>query len=59
MVKTRKAKLDDMNLKKQEIAKFINDINAMKAKIKKLKPEYDKYSTLFHQKLRLRVFIKH
>ena len=33
MVKSRKAKLDDMNLKKQEIVKFTNDINAMKAKI--------------------------
>ena len=31
MVKSRKAKLDDMNLKKQEIVKFTNDINAMKA----------------------------
>ena len=50
MVKSRKAKLDDMNLKKQEIVKFTNDINAMKAKIKKLKPEYDKYSSLFHTK---------
>ena len=50
MVKSRKAKLDDMNLKKQEIVKFTKDINAMKAKIKKLKPEYDKYSSLFHTK---------
>ena len=50
MVKSRKAKLDDMNLKKQEIVKFNNEINAMKAKIKKLKPEYDKYSSLFHTK---------
>ncbi len=50
MVKSRKAKLDDMNLKKQEIVKFTNDINAMRAKIKKLKPEYDKYSSLFHTK---------
>ena len=50
MVKSRKAKLDDMNLKKQEITKFITEINAMKAKIKKLKPEYDKYSSLFHTK---------
>ena len=50
MVKSRKAILDDMNLKKQEIVKFTNDINAMKAKIKKLKPEYDKYSSLFHTK---------
>ena len=48
MVKTRKAKLDDMNLKKQEIQQFKNDINGMKAKIKKLRPQYEKYSTLFH-----------
>ena len=50
MVKTRKAKLDDMNLKKQETQQFIIEINAMKAKIKKLKPQYQRYSTLFHSK---------
>ena len=50
MVKTRKAKLDDMNLKKQETQQFISEINAMKAKIKKLKPQYQRYSTLFHSK---------
>ena len=50
MVKTRKAKLDDINLKKQETQQFISEINAMKAKIKKLKPQYQRYSTLFHSK---------
>ena len=50
MVKSRKAKLDDMNLKKQEITKFTTEINSIKARIKKLKPEYDKYSSLFHTK---------
>ena len=50
MVETRKAKLDDMNLKKEETQKFITEINSMKARIKKLKPEYDKYSSLFHTK---------
>ena len=50
MVETRKVKLDDMNLKKQETQQFIGEINAMKAKIKKLKPQYQRYSTLFHSK---------
>ena len=50
MVKIRKVKLDDMNLKKQETQQFISEINAMKAKIKKLKPQYQRYSTLFHSK---------
>ncbi len=50
MVDKRKAKLDDMNKKKQETEKSINEINSMKARIKKLKPEYDKYSSLFHSK---------
>lgn len=50
MVDKRKAKLDDMNTKKQETEQFINDINSMTARIKKLKPEYDKYSSLFHSK---------
>ena len=50
MVDKRKAKLDDMNKKKQETEQSINEINSMKARIKKLKPEYDKYSSLFHSK---------
>ena len=50
MVNARKAKLDDMNLKKQETAKFTAEIYSMRAKIKKLKPEYEKYSRLFHSK---------
>ena len=50
MVDARKAKLDDMNKKKQEIEQFRNEINSMKARIKKLKPDYDKYSRLFHSK---------
>ena len=50
MVDARKAKLDDMNKKKQETEQSINEINSMKARIKKLKPEYDKYSSLFHSK---------
>ena len=50
MVEARKAKLDDMNKKKQETEQFRNEINSMKARIKKLKPDYDKYSSLFHTK---------
>ena len=50
MVDARKSKLDDMNLKKQEAAKFTAEIYSMRAKIKKLKPEYEKYSRLFHSK---------
>jgi len=42
--------LDDMNKKKQETEQFTKDINSMKAKIKKLKPEYENYSKLFHSK---------
>ena len=36
MANSRKAKLNDMNLKKQETEQFISDIYSMKAKIKKL-----------------------
>ena len=34
MVNSRKAKLDDMNKKKQETEQFTKDINSMKTKIK-------------------------
>ena len=50
MVDSRKAKLNDMNLKKQETEKFTAEIYSMRAKIKKLKPEYENYSRLFHSK---------
>ena len=50
MVESRKAKLDDMNLKIQETAKFTSEIYSMRARIKKLKPDYKKYSSLFHSK---------
>ena len=50
MVESRKAKLDDMNLKIQENAKFTSEIYSMRARIKKLKPDYEKYSSLFHSK---------
>ena len=36
MVETRKVKLDDMNLKKEETIQFTNDVSSMKKKIKKL-----------------------
>ena len=39
-----------MNLKSQEITKFENDLILIKKKIKKIKPIYEKNSSLFHSK---------
>ena len=50
IVKEKKAKLEDMQLKETETVQIINDISSMKKRIKKLKPEVDKYSRLFHTK---------
>ena len=50
IVNAKKAKIEDMNLKQQETIKFNQDIKKAKKKIKKLTPEYEKYSTLFHSK---------
>ena len=50
IVNKKKIQLDDMEAKQQEIIKFDQEIRSAKAKIKKLKPEYDNYSTLFHSK---------
>ena len=50
MVKERKAKYADKLLKENEISLFSNDIIIIKKKIKKLKPEFEKTSTLFHSK---------
>ena len=50
MVKERKAKYDDKILKQNEIAQFENEIITFKARIKKMKPDFEKTSTLFHSK---------
>ena len=50
IVEKKKAQINDMNKKKQETAKFVQEIKVTKKKIKDLKPQYDEYSTLFHTK---------
>ena len=39
-----------MNKKKDQIQKNLKDIKSMKSKIKKLRPQYENYSSLFHTK---------
>ena len=50
IVEEKKAQITDMNAKQDEIVKFNNDIVSVKRKIKKIKPKYANYSTLFHSK---------
>ena len=50
IVKKKQYQVQDMNLKKQEIANFENDIISINKKIKKVKPTYEKNSSLFHSK---------
>ena len=50
IVKEKKVQITDMNNKQEEIVKFDNDILSVKRKIKKIKPKYVNYSTLFHSK---------
>ena len=50
IVTNKRTQLDDMNLKNQEIIKFENDLISIKKKIKKVKPIYEKNSSLFHSK---------
>ena len=50
IVQTKKVKLKEMLNKKDEIVKFEKEIKTNKAKIKKIKPDYLKHSTLFHSK---------
>ena len=50
IVNKKKIQLDDMTAKQEEINKFNKEIKSFKAKIKKLRPEYENYSTLFHSK---------
>ena len=48
IVNTKKIQLDDMIVKQKEIIEFNQKIKVNKNKIKKLGPDFEKYSTLFH-----------
>ncbi len=50
MVKERKAKYNDKIAKQNEISQFDNEIITFKSRIKEMKPDFDKTSTLFHSK---------
>ena len=50
IVNNKKAKLSDMTLKQEEIAQFTSEIKSYQNKIKKLTPQYENFSTLFHTK---------
>ena len=48
IVNKKKIQLDKMNTMKEETSKYVAEIKSKKSRIKKLTPEYEKYSTLFH-----------
>ena len=48
IVNTKKAQLEEMTLKQKEVTQFNQEIKANKNKIKKLRPNFEEYSTLFH-----------
>ena len=48
IVNNKKAKLADMTLKQEEVAAMTSEIAGYKKKIKKLTPEFENFSTLFH-----------
>ena len=50
IVNKKKIQIDDMFNKQAEIDTFNQEIKSYKSKIKKLTPEYEDYSTLFHSK---------
>ena len=48
IVNKKKIQLDEMNTMKEETSKYVAEIKSKKSRMKKLTPEYEKYSTLFH-----------
>jgi len=50
IVEKKRNQINDMNTKQEEITKFNKEIISVKRKIKKIKPKYENYSTLFHSK---------
>ena len=57
MVETRKAKLQDMTTKQEETLNLKN-IKSAKKESQKLTPQYENYSTLFHSRAEVEVFMK-
>ena len=51
IVKAKKSQLEDMTNKQLEIVQFEQEIKSNKAKIKKLTPEFERHSSLFHTKV--------
>ena len=49
-VEAQKVQINLMNENKNKIEEFKNDIGTLKASVKKLEPEYNKNSKLFHSK---------
>ena len=47
-----------MNKKQEETTQFIKKINLSKKKIKKLRPQFEQYSTLFHTRAEVEGYIK-
>ena len=50
IVKIKKNMYDDMLNKKAEISQFEQEIKSYKSKLKKIEPEFEKNSTLFHSR---------
>ena len=50
IVNKKKIQLNKMNIMKEETSKYVAEIKSKKSRIKKLTPEYEKYSTLFHSR---------
>ena len=51
IVTAKKSQLEDMTNKQLEIVQFEQEIKSNKAKIKKLTPEFERHSSLFHTKV--------
>ena len=51
IVIAKKSQLEDMTNKQLEIVQFEQEIKSNKAKIKKLTPEFERHSSLFHTKV--------
>jgi Tfp pilus assembly protein PilO len=48
IVNKKKAQLNEMNSRIEETKQFVTDIKKKKKQIKKMRPKYEQYSTLFH-----------
>jgi len=59
VINAQEARLDIMNENQNKVEEYLNNVNALEARVKELEPRYKKSSKLFHSKKEFEDLFKH